>query len=118
MGGEIIMKYQFEIGNRKIAFSKKGRKAAHLYEGVYFVNAEIKAADGTMFDGVIEIDTESSGEHCNTFILLPDKIVEQGTPNFLKSIGKKDYEFFPYKYRYKAVLPCHDHHIGPDGWSL
>ena len=111
------MKYEFQIGSRSVVFSKKGRKAVHVYGGEYFVNAEIKAADGTMFDGIVIIDTESSGEHCGTFILLPDKIAEQGTPNFLGTIGKTDKQFFPYKYRYKAVLPCHDHHVGPDGWS-
>ena len=112
------MKYRFIIDRHDIIFSKKGRKAVHIAHGEYFVNAEIKAADGTIFDGIVAIDTESSGEHGGTFILLPDKIAEQGTPNFLETIGKTDKQFFPYKYRYKAVLPCHDHHVGPDGWSL
>lgn len=115
------MKYEFKIDGRSVVFSKKGRKAVRVSEdpyGEYIVNAEIKAADGTMFDAIVMIDTESSGEHCGTFILLPDKIAEQGTKDFLETIGKTEKQFFPYKYRYKAVLPCHDHHVGPDGWSL
>jgi|FLOH01.1.fsa_nt_gi hypothetical protein len=114
------MKYQFQLeGKRSTIFTNKGKKAVRIFKdsGDFLVNADLKAADGTMFDAVLVIDIFSSGEHCGTYILLPDKIVKQGEPGFLEQIGKTSEEFFPYKYKYRAVLPCQDHHVGDDGWS-
>ena len=60
------MKYQFDLGNgRKPIFTRKGKEAywMHKDSGEYLVNADIRAADGTMYDALIVIDTWSSGEH-------------------------------------------------------
>ena len=114
------MEYEFVLVDKTAIFTAKGRKVAQISpdSGEYLINADIKAADGTHFDAVLVIDTESSGEHCGTYILLPDSVAEQGTPDFLKQIKKTGEEFFPYRYKYRAALPCRDYHIGGDGWSL
>ena len=114
------MKYNFDLGHKKtITFVKNGKKAYQINKdsGEYLVNADIKAADGTKFNAVIIIDTWSSGEHCGTYILLPNEIAEQGELGFLDKVGKTEKEFFPYKYKYRTELPCDDIHIGDDGWS-
>jgi len=114
------MKYQFELeGGRTAIFTRKGKKAVQIDKnsGEYLVNADLIAADGTKFDAVLVIDTWSSGEHGGTYILLENCIAEQGNPDFLKLIDKTKDEFFPYKYRYRRILPCEDHHIGSSGWS-
>jgi hypothetical protein len=114
------MNYQFQIEGGKLAnFTKTGKKAVKIYKnsGEYLVNGDIICADGTKFRAILVIDTWSSGEHGGTYILLEDGVAEQGMPDFLSKIGKTENEFFPYRYKYNAMLPCEDHHVGPDGWS-
>lgn len=112
------MIYTIDLGNGLVPqFIQNGKKRFVCGDGCVFVNAKLKAADGTMYYAVLEIDETAQGEHHTTIILLDDEIVVQGEPNFLEKLGKTKSEFFPYKYKVSAKLKCHDIHVGPDGWS-
>lgn len=82
------------------------------------VSGEIMTKDNTRFDAVLLFDESSSGEHWETFFLIPGQgVVCQTEKNFLKKVGKTKAQVFPYKYRYHVALHCSDHHVGDDGWS-
>ena len=118
--GAQIMKYEVDFGDKKIMFAKRGRKAVKPWKDTddYVVNASIIAADGTKYNGLVIIDAGSSGEHYETFIMTDSTILKQSDDNFLKILGKHKKEFFPYKYKYRAKIPCYDIHLDENGWSL
>ena len=85
---------------------------------IVVVNADIQLADGSIVNGLLEIDESSSGEHCGTAIFQPDgSLVWQDDPDFLARLDRGRDEVFPYRYRYRCNLCCYDHHVGLDGWS-
>ena len=117
------MEYEIDCGEDGMyTFTRKGKKRAALPEDEYgtrevLVNGEVLAADGTRYDAILLIDETSSGEHCGTWIMGDNYLVEQGADGFLETLGKTKEEFFPYRYRYSVALHCHDHHMDDDGWS-
>ena len=87
---------------------------------VVLVNATIKMADGTTAHALIEIDEQSSGEHCGTAIFTPDGQLawqNDGLTRFLRILGKTREQVFPYTYRYHAPLNCVDIHTDDNGWG-
>lgn len=113
-----LKKGQYEIDG--IIFTRKGKKLvrqadAHGAAWAY-VNMDLKAADGTLFDAVGVFCESDHGEHYSTLILLDGEIVVQGEAGFLHKIAKTKDEFFPYKYRPRKPL-VGDIHVGENGWS-
>jgi len=104
---------------KKAVFVPGGRKRFEIEKGYVVVNARARLADGTEHDALLEIDEQSSGEHGGTGIFVDGGcgITWQDDEDFLERMGKKKEQVFPYSYKYRAALHCHDHHVGDDGWS-
>lgn len=103
---------------KRISFFPSKPQRVEIGENVVLVSATVMARDKTKFDAVLVIDEASSGEHCETFFLIPGHgVVGQNDKNFLKKLGKTTSKFFPYNYKYHSPLHCSDHHVGDNGWS-
>ena len=108
---------------RNPTFTAGGRKR-HLiseeYDGIghIAVNGMVRFNDGTEAYAVLVLDESSSGEHSGTGIFLPcGDFAWQNDDDFLKQIGKRKSEVYPYNYKYTGTVRTNDHHIGEDGWS-
>jgi len=115
-----VWKYKFALEDGRTAtFSAKGRKRVVDIDSFVLVNCDIELADGTRLDAVCAFDESSSGEHYSTYILLPEgHITAQGDEDFFEKLGKTREQIFPYRYRKRAELHCHDHHVDEKtGWS-
>ena len=111
-------RYQLELPDGRVAtFAPNGRKRVLLRDGFVLVNADIKLADGTMMNGIVEIDEGSSGEHGGTYFMLGPDLLHQGEEDFFDRMGKTEQEIYPYRYRPRAKLNCVNHHLDADGWS-
>jgi len=112
-----ITKFQFLLeNNRKGTFTAKGKKRVVDYDGLVMVNTDVKLNDGTILDAVCTFDEWSSGEHCGTFFLVDGKIYDP--QELIKAKIKTREEVFPYSYKYRVPLHCHDHHVNEEtGWS-
>jgi hypothetical protein len=88
----------------------------------FYLTCEIEFANGAKAYGVVAIeDSEArAGLHVDTGIFHPGtgQICWQSGKNFLRRLGMRREDVFPYRYRYYASLEHHDSFIGPDGWSI
>jgi hypothetical protein len=112
--------YQLKYPKTTVFLGGGGKQRRSMGEEGFFVfSSDIRLADGTEYDGFVELDETSSGEHWGTGIILADgKLVWQDAPDFLEQLGKTKEEVFPYRYRPRVEPRCYDHHRGDDGWSI
>jgi len=78
----------------------------------------IRFANGEEAPAVFEIDDESSGEHCGTFVLMGDaRVVSQRDKDFLKQLDMTKKDVFPYSFKLDVPI-AGDIHVSDDGWRL
>ena len=104
-------------GGKRATFTAGGRKRYEIEEGFVAVNARLRFADGTMADGLLLIDEQSSGEHSGTGVFTGEGLAMQDDDNFLAQLGKTEADVYPYRYKVTGRLQCEDIHCGDDGWS-
>ncbi len=66
--------------------------------GYFLITGKIKIADGSTYPAIFGISSDYSGELFEAYFLVNGKWVSQEDKNFLKKLGKKKSQVFPYKY--------------------
>ena len=113
-----IKAYIITVGDKQHEFKRDEAKVVQIEPEYVLVTADVKLADGTILDAILDICTADQGEHWGTYFLTDEGIVSQSDEDFLAKLKKTRKEVFPYHYKYRAAIPCEDIHVGADGWSL
>ena len=88
--------------------------------GIATVTGHIKAADGTIYDALLEIGEHDSGELYGAGVWTTDgtSFTFLDEPNWETTLNTTHTNMHPFTYKYTAPPHCTDHHIGPNGWSI
>jgi len=113
------IKTEIQSGSKIFTFTSNGKKRIETDEEMVLINGKVRLPDGQELYAILSIDELSSGEHCTTFVWTPDGTLEDlhKTKTHI-NLNRTPNQIFPYQYRYTVPIHCHDHHVGPDGWSL
>ena len=79
--------------------------------GFVVVPGVAQAADGNIYPALLDLDTESSGEHWGTTFFTPQGVLDDTCED--ASVRETIRGFIPYRYWYTPCLEC-DHHVDWD----
>ncbi len=95
--------------NRKIKEIKVKKKWITKNSGYFLITGNIKIADGTIYPALLGISSNDSGELFESYFFIRNKLISQHGKNFMKLIGKKKEEVFPYKYHLNVGVEGDNH---------
>lgn len=85
-----------EVRLRKNSISKNS--------GYFLIGGKIRIADNTEYYAILGISSDDSGELFEAHFFINGEWVSQKDEQFLKKLGKKKNQIFPYKYHLNAKV--------------
>ncbi len=96
-GKDVIYQY-IDKENLQIKRIKLKENKIKKNSGYFLINGKIKISDGTIYNAILGISSDDSGEMFEAYFYVNDKWISQNNKNFLRLLDKKKDEVFPYKY--------------------